>query len=93
MAAGTMDEGSAPRRAETALQRAEKLRDAILRSKLTAADPWTYTPKARAWVQRAQQLVNELALRDDDPELEARLATLSAEVEADPDFREARRRF
>lgn len=81
------------KRAETALQRAERLRDAILKSKLTAADPWAYTPKARVWAQRAQQLVNELALRDDDPELEARLAALSAEVEADPDFQEACRRF
>lgn len=81
------------KRAETALQRAEELRDAILKSKLTAADPWAYTPKARAWVLLAQGLVEEIAAGGDRRALEERLAALTAEVEADPDFQEARRRF
>lgn len=75
------------------LHRAEELRDAILKSKLTAADPWAYTPKARAWVLLAQRLVEEIAAGGDRRALEERLAALTAEVEADPDFQEARRRF
>lgn len=89
----TLSPVSSPRRGETVLQRAERLRDAILKSKLTAADPWAYTPKARAWVQRAQRLVEELAIRGEGAALEAELLALAAEVEGDPDFQEARRRF
>jgi len=74
------------------LERAERLRDAIEQSKLSAADPWVYAAKARAWRQRAQQLVDEIARSGDTPALQRGLATLAAEVEGDRDFQEARRR-
>lgn len=81
------------KRTDEVLRQAEELRDAILKSKLTAADPWAYTPKARAWVLLAQQLVEEIAAGGDRRALEERLTALTAEVEADHDFQEARRRF
>jgi len=46
---------------------AERLRDDILRSKLTHPDPWTYGAKARAWGERAQALVEEIAVEGDTP--------------------------
>jgi hypothetical protein len=77
----------------TLLERAERLRDDVLRSKLTHPDPWNYTAKARAWGERMQALVEEIAVAGQTPELHARFATLSAEVEGDSDFRRARQLF
>jgi hypothetical protein len=77
----------------TLLERAERLRDDILRSKLTHPDPWTYTAKARTWGGGIQALVEEIAVAGQTPELHARFATLSAEVEGDPDFQRARQLF
>lgn len=76
----------------TLLERAESLREAIQRSKLSATDPWSYTAKARAWSQRAQQLVDDLARSGETPTLRHGLETLTAEVERDRDFQEASRR-
>ncbi len=93
----------APRRAPAAaprpasgsslLERARALRDAIQRSKLTASNPWAYTPKARGWEQRAQQLLEQLARGGPDGATRQALDALATEVERDPDFREARRLF
>ena len=70
------------------LQRAERLRDDILRSKLSHPDPWTYTPKAHAFGDRAQRIVDDAAAgRDPRRALDA----LAAEVEGDRDYQEARR--
>ena len=74
-------------------ERAEQLRAAIERSKLTAADPWAYTPKAREWRQRAQALVEQIAREGDTAALRRRLEALTAEVEGDRDFQQARRLF
>jgi hypothetical protein len=73
--------------------RAERLRDAILKSKLTHPDPWSYTAKARTWSQRAQHVVEEIASGGDTEQHRRALEKLAAEVEGDPDFEEARRRF
>jgi hypothetical protein len=75
------------------LEGAERLRDDVLQSKLSHPDPWTYTPKARGWADRAQALVDRLA--SGEPETAARQAldALRAEVEADRDFQDARRLF
>ena len=75
------------------LQDAERLRDAILKSKLTHPDPWSYTAKARAWSQHAQHLVEQIATGGDVAEQRRALEKFAAEVERDPDFEEARRRF
>lgn len=75
------------------LERAERLRAAIERSKLTAADPWAYTPKARRWGQRAQELVERIARSGPTAALERDLGALTSEVEADRDFQGARRLF
>jgi hypothetical protein len=77
----------------TLLERAERLRDDILRSKLTHPDPWAYTAKARTWGGGFQALVEEIAVAGQTPELHARFARLSAEVEGDPDFQRARQLF
>jgi hypothetical protein len=77
----------------SALARAEALRDAILRSKLTAPDPWGYTAKARAWGQRAQQCVDQLARDANAAGARQALDKLTAEVQGDRDFQEARRLF
>jgi hypothetical protein len=77
----------------TLLERAEQLRDDILRSKLTHPDPWTYTTKARTWGEGIQALVEEIAVAGQTPALHARFATWSAEVEGDPDFQRARQLF
>jgi hypothetical protein len=77
----------------TLLERAERLRDDVLRSKLTHPDPWTYTAKARAWGERAQALVEEIAVTDQTPPLHAAVAELAAEVEGDADFQKARQLF
>lgn len=73
-------------------ERAERLRAAIEQSKLTALDPWTYGPKARRWGQRAEQLVYRIR-GGESPVLRRELEALTAEVEGDRDFQEARRRF
>jgi hypothetical protein len=77
----------------TLLERAERLRDDVLRSKLTHPDPWTYTAKARAWGEGIQALVAEIAVAGQTPGLHARFTTLSAEVEGDSDFQRARQLF
>jgi len=70
-------------------ERALSLRDAIQHSKLTAADPWGYTVKARKWEARAERLVAGA----ETAEAREALATLAAELEGDRDFQEARRLF
>lgn len=77
----------------TLLEQAEHLRDEIQRSKLTHPDPWTYGAKARAWSVRAQALVEQVAVRGDDPAARRALAALEAEVQGSHDFQEARRLF
>jgi hypothetical protein len=74
-------------------ERAERLRDDILRSKLTHPNPWTYAPKARGWGERAQVLVEMIVVEGHTPTILRTLATLHAEVEGDRDFQEARRLF
>jgi hypothetical protein len=76
----------------TLLERAERLRDAIQESKLSAADPWGYAPKARGWGERAQALVDEIARSGPDGSREKAVGALGAEVESDLDYQEARRR-
>ena len=73
--------------------RAEHLRDEIMRSKLTHPDPWAYAPKARAWGERAQVLVELIVVRGDSPAARRTLEALHAEVEGDRDFQAARRLF
>ncbi len=74
------------------LERAERFRDAVQQSKLAAADPWTYTAKARGWTRRAQALVDEVARAGATLALGKNLEALIAEVEADHDYQEANRR-
>ena len=74
-------------------ERAERLRDDILRSKLTHPDPWAYAGKARAWGDRAQGLVELIVVQGPTPAAIRTLEALSAEVERDRDFQEARRLF
>jgi outer membrane biosynthesis protein TonB len=73
--------------------RAERLRDEIMRSKLTHPDPWAYASKARAWGERAQVLVELIVVRGDSPAALRTLEVLHAEVEGDRDFQAARRLF
>ena len=73
-------------------EQAERLRDDILRSKLTHPDPWRYAPKARGWGERVQVLVVQTAGGETLATRRA-LETLVAEVLADRDFQEARRLF
>jgi len=75
------------------LERAERLRDDLLRSKLTHPDPWSYTAKARAWGERAQALVEEITVAGETPGLHATVAKLAVEVEGDVDFQKARQLF
>ena len=75
------------------LERAERLRDDLLRSKLTHPDPWSYTAKARAWGERAQGLVEDIAVVGQTPALHATVGKLTAEVEGDADFQKARQLF
>ncbi|HSE96467.1 MAG TPA: hypothetical protein VLD61_11300 [Methylomirabilota bacterium] len=77
----------------TLLERVERLRDDILRSKTTHPDPWSYTAKARGWGQRAQALVDELARRGESASLERSVEALAGEVTGDRDFQAARRLF
>jgi len=75
------------------LQHAEAIRDSIRRSRFTAPDPWAYTPRERVWAQRAQELIEAISRDGDTTENRQALQKLVAEVEGDPDFQEARRRF
>ena len=75
------------------LERAERLRDGVLKSKLCHPDPWRYTPKARAWSQRAQQIVELIATEVDAAGHRRVFEALAAEVEGDLDFQEACRLF
>ena len=75
------------------LERAERLRDDLLRSKLTHPDPWSYTAKARAWGERAQALVEEIAVTGQTPALHGMVGKLAAQVEGDADFQKARQLF
>jgi hypothetical protein len=74
-------------------EHAEHLRDEIQRSKLTHPDPWRYAAKARGWGERAQVLVELIAVRGDTPSARSSLQALDAELERDRDFQEARRLF
>jgi hypothetical protein len=82
-----------PPAALTLLQRAERLRDDIQRSKLTHPDPWRYTGKARAWAKRAQELVAAIDARGETAAERQAFERFAAEVEADADYLEARRLF
>jgi hypothetical protein len=73
-------------------EQAERLRDEILRSKLTHPDPWRYAPKARGWGERVQVLVVQTA-GTPTPAARRALETLIEEILADRDFQEARRLF
>jgi hypothetical protein len=74
-------------------EHAERLRDEILRSKLTHPNPWRYAPKARAWGERVQVLVEQIAARGDTPAARRSLEVLDVELRGDRDFQEARRLF
>jgi outer membrane biosynthesis protein TonB len=74
-------------------ERARRLHEEILRSKLTHPNPWTYAPKARAWGERAQVLVELIVVQGHTPGALRTLETLHAEVERDHDFQQARRLF
>jgi len=75
------------------LAQTERLRDEIQQSKLTHPDPWSYTSKARAWAVRAQALVEQVDRDGDSAATRRAFQALSAEIEADRDFRDARRLF
>lgn len=74
-------------------ERAERLRDEIQRSKLTHPDPWAYAAKARAWGERAQTLVQQIAIGGNTASAKSALEALDAELRRDRDFQEARRLF
>ena len=74
-------------------EQAEHLRDEILRSKLTHPDPWRYAPKAHAWGERAQVLVEQIDAKGETPAARRSLEALDAELRGDRDFQEARRLF
>ena len=74
-------------------EHAERLRDEIQRSKLTHPDPWRYAAKARGWGERAQVLVELVALRGDTASARGSFEALAAELQGDRDFQEARRLF
>ena len=61
---------------QTLGEQAERLRDEIQRSKLTHPDPWAYAAKARAWGERAQALVEQIAVKGDTPATRHTLKTL-----------------
>jgi hypothetical protein len=81
-----------PAASASLLERAKTLRDLIEQSKLTAANPWSYTIKAREWTRRAQAIVDEVARGSDGAAMTQRLEAVRAEVDGDADFQEARRR-
>lgn len=75
------------------LELAERLRDEIQRSKHTHPDPWVYGGKARPWGERAQALVDQIALSGDTAATRRALEALDGEVRRDRHFQEARRLF
>ena len=79
-----------PLRPLTLLEQTEHLRNEIHRTKLSHPDPWSYTARARAWGERAQQLVEAIATSGESPDRRRAFKALSAEVQADKDFRLAR---
>ena len=91
--------GSAPARPQTSPhsaglgERAERLREEIIRSKLTHPSPWSYAEKARGWGDRAQVLIELIVVQGHTPAALRTLEELHAEVEGDRDFQEARRLF
>ena len=74
-------------------ERARQLHEEITRSKLTHPDPWRYADKARGWGERAQVIVEVIAVRGDTASARGTLEALLAEVDRDRDFQEARRLF
>ena len=82
-----------PSAGSTLGEHAERLRDDIQRSKLTHPDPWIYAPKARAWGERAQVLVDLIVVQGDSPAARRALEALDAEIQRDHDFQQARRLF
>jgi hypothetical protein len=75
------------------LERAERLRDEVLRSKMTHPDPWRYTTKARGFATRAQGLVDQISRDGGSAASERAVAALVAELAADRDFQEAKALF
>ena len=65
-------------------EHAERLRDEIQRSKLSHPDPWRYAAKARGWGERAQVLVELIAVRGDTASARGSLEALAAELAAGP---------
>ena len=82
-----------PSAGPSAGERARRLHEEILRSKLTHPDPWTYAGKARGWGDRAQVLIELIVVQGHTPAALRTLETLHAEVEGDRDFQAARRLF
>lgn len=70
--------------------RARTFRETLERTKHTAPDPWAYTAKVRGWVRRLEGLWER---PEDGAAASRELEALVAEIEADPDFQEARRRL
>jgi hypothetical protein len=73
--------------------RARQVHEEITRSKLTHPDPWRYAPKARDWGERAQVIVELIAVPSETASALSSLEALVAELESDRDFQEARRLF
>ena len=74
-------------------ERARQLHAEIARSKLTQPDPWRYGSKARGWGERAQVIVELIAVRGETSSELSSLEALVAELDKDRDFQEARRLF
>jgi hypothetical protein len=75
------------------LAQAEELRDAILKSRLCHADPWSYTPRTRRWEQEVQHVIDDIAGGKDGETCRQAYEALAAEVGGDPEFQVARRLF
>jgi hypothetical protein len=74
-------------------EHARRLRDEIARSKHTHPDPFAYAPKARAWGERVEILVEQIIVRGDIPATRRSLEALDTELQRDRDFQDARRLF
>jgi hypothetical protein len=75
------------------LEHAEGLRDAILRSRLSHPEPWSYTPRTHTWGVEAQRIIDEIAEGKDIDTCRRAYEVLAAKVEGDPEFQVARRLF